>query len=139
MGALRAADCYDVGMIGIGDIFMGYHLGYFHSDSDVAVLYDSDTYQELTVSLVQVDHISRYLSLNFDDKALRNRLVIKDVKRIPWYSRNISNITDILTKYYDVSDDKIISLLKDPFFHPKKLDAKKCIDYVSKYFLKKVV
>lgn len=42
MGALRAAECADFGMIGVGEIFRQYHTGLLTRDDEVAVAYSQE-------------------------------------------------------------------------------------------------
>jgi len=51
MGALRAADLWPEGMVGIGDVFLAYRTGLLKSDADVAVALDPSTYEEITVNI----------------------------------------------------------------------------------------
>jgi hypothetical protein len=55
MGALRAADCWPVGMVGVGLIFRLFRFGLLQSDDEVAVATNpSDSYSALSVALVNV-------------------------------------------------------------------------------------
>ncbi|MDW9778139.1 antibiotic resistance protein [Sinorhizobium meliloti] len=56
MGALRAAECADFGMAGIGEIFRQYVSGEAEDDSDVALLHAPEElgYAPLTIPLVNV-------------------------------------------------------------------------------------
>ncbi|MEI3807906.1 TfuA-like protein [Agrobacterium sp. CCNWLW32] len=54
MGALRAADLWNAGMIGIGQIYTAYRTGLLRSDADVAVSLHPETFAEITVSSVFV-------------------------------------------------------------------------------------
>ena len=56
MGALRAAECEDFGMIGIGTIFDGFKTGKLIDDADVALLHGPEElgYPALTMPLVNV-------------------------------------------------------------------------------------
>ncbi|MEU6373898.1 TfuA-like protein [Streptomyces sp. NPDC046909] len=55
MGALRAADLWPLGAIGVGDVFTLYRLGALTSDADVATTLDADAgFAELTVSVVHL-------------------------------------------------------------------------------------
>ncbi|MBP1860040.1 TfuA-like protein [Rhizobium herbae] len=56
MGALRAAECEDFGMIGIGTVFDGFKTGKLIDDADVALLHGPEElgYPALTVPLVNV-------------------------------------------------------------------------------------
>lgn len=57
MGALRAAECADFGMIGIGKIYQDYASGQRASDADVAILHAPAAlgHKPLSVALVDVD------------------------------------------------------------------------------------
>ncbi len=59
MGALRAAECAQFGMIGIGKIFHDYASGWRLSDADVAILHAPAAlgYKPLSVALVDVDAV----------------------------------------------------------------------------------
>lgn len=48
MGALRAADCWRYGMIGVGKIFEWYRDGVTEDDSAVVLTYDPETYRPLS-------------------------------------------------------------------------------------------
>jgi hypothetical protein len=54
MGALRAVECRTLGMTGSGWVFEQYLTGAIESDGDVALLYDPDDYQPVTIPLVNV-------------------------------------------------------------------------------------
>jgi len=57
MGALRAAECHDFGMIGIGEVFADYRDGRRTADADVAVMHAPEAleFRPLTEALVDVD------------------------------------------------------------------------------------
>lgn len=75
MGALRAAECADFGMAGIGEIFRQYASGEAEDDSDVALLHAPEElgYAALTIPLVNVRATLRRLlelrSLSVEDAA----------------------------------------------------------------------
>ena len=55
MGALRAADCYPAGAIGIGGVYRGFRFGAIGSEDEVAVTFDPDKpYPSLSLSLVGI-------------------------------------------------------------------------------------
>ncbi|HYV47758.1 MAG TPA: TfuA-like protein [Myxococcaceae bacterium] len=58
MGALRAAELWPLGMIGVGEIFRAYRDGALVDDAEVALLHAADEhgYRPLTVPLVNVRH-----------------------------------------------------------------------------------
>ena len=54
MGALRAAECQSVGMLGVGWIFQKYAEGFLRADDEVALLFDPRSYRATTIPLVNV-------------------------------------------------------------------------------------
>ncbi|MGH9881434.1 MAG: TfuA-like protein, partial [Pyrinomonadaceae bacterium] len=54
MGALRAAECQSVGMVGVGWIFQKYAEGFLRADDEVALLFDPRTYRATTIPLVNI-------------------------------------------------------------------------------------
>jgi hypothetical protein len=54
MGALRAAECLSVGMLGVGWIFQQYAEGFLRADDEVALLIDPRNYRARTIPLVNV-------------------------------------------------------------------------------------
>lgn len=54
MGALRASELHDLGMVGVGRIFRAYLNGELESDDDVAVAFNPETLEALSDSLVSI-------------------------------------------------------------------------------------
>ena len=54
MGALRAAETFPYGTIGVGKIFEWYRDGEVDADDEVAVTYDPVTYRPLSVPLINI-------------------------------------------------------------------------------------
>ncbi|WP_338803775.1 TfuA-like protein [Xenorhabdus griffiniae] len=138
MGALRAADCYIQGMVGIGQIFQGYLFGYYHSDADVALRYHTDNYQEITLSYVHIEYIACYLMAKGQISSLQKRQMMALVRQIIWYERYIDQVIDAMFKiapHLDIA--QLYSLFKDDTMHPKKQDARLAIDYLVKFYLAK--
>jgi hypothetical protein len=54
MGALRAAEMYRHGMVGVGLIYQWYRTGVVVADHEVGLLFDPASYRALTVPLVNV-------------------------------------------------------------------------------------
>lgn len=57
IGALRAADLWSLGMIGVGEIYTRYRLGILNSDADVAVAYSPEPHREVSVSYAFVQSL----------------------------------------------------------------------------------
>jgi hypothetical protein len=56
MGALRAAELHDLGMIGVGQIFEMYRDGIIEGDDEVALVFDPETFTPLSEPLVNIRH-----------------------------------------------------------------------------------
>lgn len=54
MGALRASELHELGMVGVGRIFRAYLNGDLESDDDVAVAFNPETLEALSDSLVSI-------------------------------------------------------------------------------------
>jgi hypothetical protein len=54
MGALRAAELYPYGMIGVGSVFDAYRAGAIEADEEVAVAHDPGNYTPLSEALVDI-------------------------------------------------------------------------------------
>lgn len=61
MGAMRAAECDVLGMLGFGWVFRGFRSGWLRSDAEVALLFDPLSYQPITLPLVNVRWVVRVL------------------------------------------------------------------------------
>ena len=138
IGALRAADCFTKGMIGIGNIFMGYHLGYYHSESDVAVVYDKDSFNEITYSYVHVDYVLKILLRQNLISSVSYRKIGKQIKKIMWYERHKGNIMQAIIEGADcdIVTNKFQKLLINDIYNPKKNDALLACSYLLQYYKK---
>lgn len=56
MGALRAAECWPAGMLGVGSIYRLFRRGSLTSDDEVAVAFSAELHKLLSVPLVNVRH-----------------------------------------------------------------------------------
>jgi hypothetical protein len=54
MGALRAAETWRLGTIGVGQIFTMFRDGILDADDEVALVYERDTYRKLSEPLVNL-------------------------------------------------------------------------------------
>lgn len=139
IGALRAADCHYAGMIGIGHVFMGYRMGYFKSDADVAVRYAGTTPLEVTISYVHADYIARLLSRNYRLTAVNHRKFLCAVRQIPWCERALHGVAKKFANIHcdDALEPLFIRAASDPRQHPKKLDAVLAVEYLDRLYLKR--
>jgi TfuA protein len=71
MGALRASELDDFGMIGVGKVYKDYRMGIIESDDDVAVVINPETLEQLSEALV---------SMNYNFKAARDEGIIDETE-----------------------------------------------------------
>ncbi len=71
MGALRAAELDDLGMIGVGQVYKDYRMGNIESDDDVAVVINPETQEQLSEALI---------SMNYNFKAAMGEGVINEAE-----------------------------------------------------------
>lgn len=136
MGALRAADCYNKGMIGLGGVFLGFLSGYYHSDADVAVRYREDNYQEISISLVHIDFILRHLIGIGEMTTVPARQCFNKIKSVNWYERDFFTVIDLIQPYcLNLSKLELDVLFKDDYLHPKKNDARQAINGLASFYL----
>ena len=56
MGALRASELDDFGMIGVGRVYHDYSKGVIESDDDVAVVINPETLEQLSEALISMNY-----------------------------------------------------------------------------------
>ena len=71
MGALRASELDDFGMVGIGKVYRDYRDGVIESDDDVAVVINPETMEQLSEALI---------SMNYTFKAARDKGIINETE-----------------------------------------------------------
>ncbi|RQU50044.1 TfuA-like protein [Burkholderia cenocepacia] len=138
VGALRAADCCSIGMIGVGDIFFGYKMGYYHSDADVAVLYQSTTHEECTVSIPLADHLIHRFAHQYPLSNLSRRQLLRELRSIPWYERDARHTADVISRHFarPALATEFMSVWREPTLNPKAQDALLACHMLSHYLLK---
>jgi hypothetical protein len=78
MGALRAAETWKLGMIGVGKIFAMYRDGILDADDEVALIYERDTYRKLSEPLVNLrSALDLAVSAGIIDEHERADLILK--------------------------------------------------------------
>lgn len=119
MGALRASELNDFGMIGVGEVYKAYKTGKIDSDDDVAVVFNPETMELLSEALVN-------MGFNFK-KALDQGLIsktefqslIKQAKTIYYPKRSYRKVL----ANSDVNPEKISKLKK--FLDQEAIDIKR--------------
>ncbi|MFV2117229.1 TfuA-like protein [Streptomyces sp. Act-28] len=126
MGALRAADLWPLGAIGIGDIFTLYRLGTLTSDADVAVALDPDNdHRELTVCTV---HVRAVLAAAVESGLLapaRRAQLARAAEDIHWSQRSWAACRAVWSDLGIAPAvlSAILRLGREPRLHPKARDA----------------
>jgi hypothetical protein len=136
IGALRAADLYTMGMIGIGEIYNMYRLGTCTSDADVAVVYDtSGTHtKELTISIVHIMSLLQWLEDSALIDQIKSRKLLHKARQIIWFERTLEYLLNEWTVILD-SDINLVNKIRIMFeaqtLDPKKLDALEVFKYLN--------
>jgi hypothetical protein len=133
MGALRASELDDMGMIGIGYVYQQYKSGSVESDDDVAVILNPETYQQLSDSLISINY---NLKKAHDHGILSESelLIMLDVSKSIYYPKRSYE------KIFKESnlDEKIIDSLKKFIIEHgcdvKRNDAIEVLNYVKTNF-----
>ncbi len=78
MGALRAAETYTLGTIGIGKIFAMFRDGILDGDDEVALVYEPETYRKLSEPLVNLRcALDMAVGAKIIDEEEKDRLVLQ--------------------------------------------------------------
>ena len=141
MGALRAADCANAGMQGVGNIFFGFRSGYYHSDADVAVLYNADDHSELSISFAHADHLARILAHKHPLSGPARRRLLQDLRVVPWFERFPHVVAELFATHFSCPEllSQVPILLSDVNHNPKNQDALMACDLLAKFYLRKYI
>ncbi len=123
MGALRAYELETYGMIGVGRIYEMYRNGTLESDDEVAVTFNAETMEPLSIPLVNIRMTIKALEsmgiLTYDTSA-----TILDIARRMFYpDRNYMNILSECVKKGTVEGSEIERLLD--LFMKYEVDVKR--------------
>lgn len=120
MGALRAAELSEFGMIGVGSIYNAYNMAVVTSDDEVAIKFDKVS-QESTIPLINV-------RLSLGDLSIeKNREIFQATKAIHYSERTWKKLHAVLSE----ADYRY---LKREYRDFKKSDAIDCLTDLKKRF-----
>lgn len=130
MGALRASELDDFGMIGVGYVYNQYKKGLIESDDDVAVAINPITMEQLSDSLVSMEY-------NFK-KALDNGIISKEefnvlietAKSIFYPKRTYALLLNMV-QIHPAKIEVIENFLIDEGIDIKRRDAIDVIEYIK--------
>ncbi|TAN46966.1 MAG: TfuA-related McrA-glycine thioamidation protein [Candidatus Methanoperedens sp.] len=134
MGALRASELDSYGMIGVGKIYGMYRSGVLESDDEVAVTFDADTMEAMSVPLV---NIRATLGSAVESGLLEHEIAdsILDIARKLFYpDRNYQNIVSECMKKGIISDPdqgKLLDLLLEHDVDVKREDAVRVLEKIK--------
>jgi hypothetical protein len=126
MGALRASELDSYGMIGVGKIYEMYRSGVLESDDEVAVTFDQDTMEALSVSLV---NIRATLGSAVESGLLEHEIadsILNIARKLFYPDRNYRNIVSECMKKGLISDPdqgKLLDCLLEHEVDVKREDA----------------
>ncbi len=131
MGALRASELDDFGMIGVGQVYKDYRMGNIESDDDVAVVINPETLEQLSEALV---------SMNYNFRAARDEgvideseyeILVKTAKSIYYPKRTYDKV--FLESKLEIEDVKHIrKFLKENMVDIKREDAVSVLKFIKK-------
>ena len=131
MGALRASELDDFGMVGVGYVYNQYKNGFIESDDDVAIVINPLTLEQLSDSLVSMEYnFKRMLEEEIISKEEFDNLV-KTAKSIFYPKRTY----DLVFKNVDIDKNKIKELekfLDEEGIDIKTQDAVEVIKHIKK-------
>jgi len=116
MGALRAAELDNFGMIGVGEIYRMYRSGEIDSDDEVAVVFNPITFEPISEPLVNIRWTFK--------KMIEKKLLLEDVA---------TNLIEIArrTHYSRRKAKKLKELILRHSVNLKRLDAIKVVEKVK--------
>lgn len=126
MGALRASELDSYGMIGVGKIYEMYRSGVLESDDEVAVTYDPDTMEAMSVPLVNVRATLESAIVKEVVTRKTGGAILEVAKKLFYPDRNYRNIVIESLKKGIISDkdqEKMLNLLLEHEVDVKRDDA----------------
>lgn len=134
MGALRASELDELGMVGIGYVYQQYKTGAVESDDDVAVILNPRTHEQLSDSLISMD---------YNLKKARDAGIISDIEleKLLEVSKSIFYPKRTYEKVFKESnlDENVIKSLKEYIlkhgYDVKRKDAIEVLNYIKKEFV----
>jgi hypothetical protein len=131
MGALRAAELQDLGMIGVGRIFEMYRDGDIEGDDEVALVFDPETFEPLSEPLVNIRHFLSEAVHRGVLEAARAESYLLRVREIYYPRRSF----DLLLRMVKEDDEDLYKdleiMLRDSSFDLKRSDSLKVLNTMT--------
>jgi hypothetical protein len=133
MGALRAAELKDFGMVGVGTIFDRYSNGDIEGDDEVALIFNPETLEPLSEPLVNI-------RLNLEDAVRKGLLegseaarIIGCLKSLYFPKRSLSMLRGCMERYLASEKNRIVSdIYEHDYVDYKKEDAIELLATITK-------
>jgi len=135
MGALRASELDSYGMTGVGKIYEMYRSGILESDDEVAVTFDAETMESLSVPLVNV---RATLELAVETGTVTRETagaILETAKRLFYPDRNYRNIAEECVNKEIIKiceKEEILDFFKNREVDLKREDALLVLETVKK-------
>ncbi len=123
MGALRASELDSYGMIGVGEIYEMYKNGIIESDDEVAVTFDGETLEPLSIPLINVRMTVEKAQVMGVLTKEQVSAVVDITRKIFYPERNYRNIIHECVKKGVIADSEKEKLLE--FFRKHGIDVKR--------------
>ena len=130
MGALRASELDDFGMVGVGYVYNQYKNGFIESDDDVAIVINPVNLEQLSDSLVSMDY-------NFKKMLDKELISEEEFKRLFKTAKSIfypKRTYDLVFKNVDIDRTKIKEIekfLDEAGTDIKRQDAVDVVKYIK--------
>jgi len=134
MGALRASELDSYGMTGVGKIYEMYRSGVLESDDEVAVTFDADTMEALSVPLVNVRATLTSAVENGAVTRETSEAIIEAAKKLFYPDRNYRNIVSESMKkgiIRDQDQEKLLGFLLEHEVDVKREDAVRVLEKIK--------
>jgi hypothetical protein len=130
MGALRASELDDFGMVGVGRVYQDYRRGIIESDDDVAVVINPETFEQLSEAFISMNYTFKAAMAKGIINKSDFETLIKTAKSIYYPKRNYNKVLNDA----DIEDERkklLQKFLKDNTIDVKKEDAIAVLKYVK--------
>ncbi|MBI5681450.1 MAG: TfuA-related McrA-glycine thioamidation protein [Methanobacterium sp.] len=130
MGALRASELDDFGMVGIGYVYKQYKEGFIESDDDVAIVMDPITLKQISDSLVSMEYSFKTALNNGLISKSEFKKLIHTAKSIFYPKRNYN----LVLSNVDIDPQKVAELkefLDEHGIDIKRNDAIDVVKYIK--------
>lgn len=131
MGALRASELDSYGMIGVGKIYEMYRNGIIESDDEVAVTFNSDTFEPLSMPLVNI----RMTAQAAQEKGILTEeqaaAVVGIARKMFYPDRNYRNVVGECVEKGIIREEKLLDFFKEHEVDVKREDAVRVLEKIQ--------